>query len=98
MARPPGVTQNDIAEVAGVAQPTVGRWLNTGIIPSGEKLTKIANHFGVKIESLLGTEAMPAPTVLQEGPPAPLVDEVLIEVQEIRERLKLLEAKLRKLK
>lgn len=48
-----GMSQLQLAEEMGVAQPTVSAWENGVKFPSGEKLIKLAVLFGVKVDALL---------------------------------------------
>ena len=92
------MTQDQLAETLGVSQTTVGRWLKKDIVPTGDDLVKIANRFGVTIDWLMGRDETPAPNVIRDAPlPDPILPDVLAEVGDIRERMKVLEAKLRRL-
>jgi len=47
-----GVNQEALAKAVGVSQGSVSGWFN-GAIPSADKLTKIAEHLGVRSEWLI---------------------------------------------
>ena len=91
------MTQDQLADYCGVTQTTVGRW-KRGTVPAGDDLVKIANRFGQSIDWLMGRDETPAPNVIRDAPlPDPILPDVLAEVGDIRERMKVLEAKLRRL-
>ena len=92
------ITQDDIAEIAGVTQTTVGRWLK-GTVPKGDDLVKIANHFGRSIDWLMGREVGHQSVAIRDAiSPEPVLLEVLEELAELRERMKTIETKLRRLR
>ena len=48
------ISQNDIASKMGVANSVLSAWLNDAKTPSLENLVKMADHFGVSTDFLLG--------------------------------------------
>ena len=48
-----GLGQKEVAAMIGVAQPTVSEWENQKKDPSGERLQKLAEVFGVKESEIL---------------------------------------------
>jgi transcriptional regulator with XRE-family HTH domain len=46
----------------GLSNSLATKWKNTGAIPKGETLAKIADYFGVSVAYLLGTEQKEKPT------------------------------------
>ena len=50
-----GIQQKELALIAGVAQPTVSEWELNKKDPSGERLKKLAEYFGVDELVILGT-------------------------------------------
>ena len=46
--------QNDIAELAGVSQYTVSKWLKQGVSPNIKHVEPLAKALGVKVSELLG--------------------------------------------
>lgn len=48
-----GLGQKQVADMVGVAQPTVSEWENQKKDPSGERLQKLCEIFGVSKEALL---------------------------------------------
>ena len=49
-----GIQQKELAIIAGVAQPTVSEWELNKKDPSGERLQKLAEYFGVDELVILG--------------------------------------------
>ncbi len=54
-----GVTQTALAETFSVSQTAVWKWLKN-TIPSGDKLSEVANHFGLSVDALLYGDDAPA--------------------------------------
>ena len=50
-----GIQQKELALIVGVAQPTVSEWELNKKDPSGERLKKLAEYFGVDELVILGT-------------------------------------------
>lgn len=50
-----GIQQKELALIVGVAQPTVSEWELNKKDPSGERLKKLAEFFGVDELVILGT-------------------------------------------
>ena len=50
-----GIQQKELALIVGVAQPTVSEWELNKKDPSGERLKKLAEFFGVDELIILGT-------------------------------------------
>lgn len=48
-----GLGQKEVAAMIGVAQPTVSEWENQKKDPSGERLQKLSEIFGVKESEIL---------------------------------------------
>ena len=46
--------QNNIAELAGVSQYTVSKWLKQGVSPNIKHVEPLAKALGVKVSELLG--------------------------------------------
>lgn len=89
-----------------VSHVTIGNYLN-GQFPKGDDLAAIADFFGTSTDALLGREPIPpVPQVqfqtqgyaLHDAPSKNSVDDLLFEVQNIRESLYALERKIKKLK
>lgn len=51
-----GVKDSDVARETGITKSTFTDWKNGRSTPKQEKLQKIANYFGVSIETILGSE------------------------------------------
>ncbi len=49
-----GVQQKELALIIGVAQPTISEWEANKKDPSGERLKKLAEYFGVDELTILG--------------------------------------------
>ena len=48
------VSQAQLAEAIGVSQQSVNKYENSGVEPDFEMLIKIADHFSVSIDYLIG--------------------------------------------
>lgn len=48
-----GITQKELAEIAGVSAPTVNDWLKAKKYPRIDKIEKIANYFGILKSDLI---------------------------------------------
>ena len=57
-----GVSPKRAVTEMGLSNSLATKWKNTGAIPKGETLAKIADYFGVSVEYLLGTETKKEPT------------------------------------
>ena len=55
-----GFNQHEAADAAGVVREMISYWENDRRIPSYAQLARLAEAYGVSLESLLGTEAEPA--------------------------------------
>lgn len=60
------IQQKELALIIGVAQPTVSEWETGKKDPSGERLRKLADFFGVDEIVILGRNAIPTRTELSE--------------------------------
>lgn len=49
-----GITQEELARIVGVVQPTVSDWEKARKDPSGPRLKKLAEYFGVEESVILG--------------------------------------------
>lgn len=47
-----GLSQDDLAELVGVSQPTISRWEDGTMTPNTDKLRSLAKALGVTIEDL----------------------------------------------
>ncbi len=61
-------SQEEIAEKIGISRQAYGKWEKGETVPDIEKCAKLAEVYGVTIDSLIRTERMEDNTVL---PPAP---------------------------
>lgn len=50
----------------GLSNSLATKWKNTGAVPQGETLNKVANYFGVSVDYLLGNEQKEKAPVLNE--------------------------------
>jgi transcriptional regulator with XRE-family HTH domain len=57
-----GVSPKRAVTEMGLSNSLATKWKNTGAIPKGETLAKIADYFGVSVAYLLGTEQKEKPT------------------------------------
>lgn len=73
-----GVNQTQIAAIAGVSQPTVHRWLDGTKVPDANDLCRLADHFNVSVDGLLGRAALnlPAVSFAAKRPEAVLADAI----------------------
>lgn len=55
------ITQKQLAAAIGVSQPTVSDWMNNKKDPSGARLSKLIDYFGVTEEAILGYEKKEQP-------------------------------------
>ena len=53
------ILQEDVAAALGVTKMTVSRWENGKVIPSGNKLEKLANYYSVSPSYILGYSDTP---------------------------------------
>ena len=51
-----GLSPNGAAKILGLSSATVTKWKQTGAVPKGETLNKIAEYFNVSVDYLLGNE------------------------------------------
>ena len=51
-----GIQQRELAQVIQVAQPTVSEWETNKKDPSGERLKRLAEYFGVDELAILGVD------------------------------------------
>ena len=56
-----GIVQKELASMVGVSQPTVSDWFNNKTDPSGERLEKLSQIFGVSRAAILGYDDLVAP-------------------------------------
>lgn len=54
--RPEPLTQSDVAEMIGVAQPMIARWEADNASPPTKKVRKVARVYGLKPEQILPLE------------------------------------------
>lgn len=54
-----GVSKSRAASEMGLSNSTVTKWKNTGAVPSGDTLAKVAAYFGISVDSLLGDAKKP---------------------------------------
>lgn len=54
-----GVSCSRAAKEIGLSNSTVTKWKNTGAVPSGDTLSKVAGYFNVSVNSLLGEKEDP---------------------------------------
>lgn len=85
-----GVSPKRAVTEMGLSNSLATKWKNTGAIPKGETLAKIADYFGVSVEYLLGTEQKEKPTTVS-GELSKKAKEIGMAydaaVQEVRDRM-----------
>ncbi|MDE6501033.1 MAG: helix-turn-helix transcriptional regulator [Ruminococcus sp.] len=57
---------NAVAKIIGVSNATCTKWKN-GTIPNGETLLKLADHFNVAVDYILGRTEKPNNTLIKSG-------------------------------
>ena len=69
LRRKKGIQQKELAIEIGVTQPTVSEWESNKKDPSGDRLKRLAEYFGVDELVILGRGAMPVnPLFVPEDP------------------------------
>lgn len=63
-----GIQQKELALIVGVAQPTVSEWELNKKDPSGERLQKLAEYFGVDELVILGKGIVDLSSSYEEKP------------------------------
>lgn len=63
-----GIQQKELAIITGVAQPTVSEWESNKKDPSGERLRKLAEYFGVDELVILGAMSPKTATSIESTP------------------------------
>jgi len=61
-----GVSCKRAVTEMGLSNSLATKWKNTGAVPQGETLNKVANYFGVSVDYLLGNEQKEKAPVLNE--------------------------------
>jgi transcriptional regulator with XRE-family HTH domain len=61
-----GVSCNKAALEIGLSNATPTKWLKTGATPNSKTLQKIADYFGVSIQSLLGQDEEKTPALTKK--------------------------------
>lgn len=54
-----GITQKELATIVGVGRTTISEYESGKIVPSQQKLLKIAEYFGVSVDYLTGVSNAP---------------------------------------
>jgi transcriptional regulator with XRE-family HTH domain len=98
-------TQAQIAEISGVGQSAVSAWLKGskanggGVVPGGVELTRLSIALGVTVDWLLGRDdTKPTAKLLRDIPAESLVDDVLAEMDNLKEQIAALDRTVRRLK
>lgn len=88
-----------IAEAAGVSAATLSQYASgERENPDSVVLAKVAKELGVSMDYFFGLEPATTTDALRESPAEHLIDDVIAEAQEIRERAGRLEMMAKKLK
>lgn len=89
-----GLVQKELASMVGVSQPTVSDWFNNKTDPSGERLEKLSEIFGVSRAAILGYDNPKEPQDIDPhtyyaekfGPETQaIIDELLAKLQAMPE-------------
>lgn len=59
LMRKESLTKYRLARNLGISDAVVGRWANGVAVPRGENLERLASHFGVSVDYLLGNTDSP---------------------------------------
>jgi transcriptional regulator with XRE-family HTH domain len=82
-----GIQQKELAIAIGVSRPTVSEWESNKKDPSGERLKKLAEYFGVDELFILGYGLENPTTFIPENPKISGVSETEQIVKYVLERL-----------
>lgn len=55
-----GTKPNPVAKEIGISSGSLTKWKNTGALPNGETLVKLADYFDCSIDYLLGRRLSPS--------------------------------------
>lgn len=90
LCRSYGTSPNAVAKALGIPSGSVTAWKN-GSIPRSATLQKLADYFGVTVDSLLGTEPSFSEEMLKYalfGGDGPITDKMLEEVLQFAQFVK----------
>ena len=71
-----GISQKDFAALAGIPANTYNQWENGKRQPDNETMLKLAEHFNVSVDYLLGRDDKPVSTPRRKGVRIPVYGEV----------------------
>ena len=74
-----GMQQKDLAISAGVSRPTVSEWEHNKKDPSGERLKRLSEIFGVDPGVILGYRSFDAPAQNTQGGPKTAESRIISE-------------------
>jgi len=92
-----GMTNAELGKSVGLSHVSIGNFLD-GQLPKSEHLATVAGFFGVTTDWLLGREKESGAAALRETPPEYLLDDVLAEMEAVKERLHALDRAIQRLK
>ncbi len=65
------LSQEDLANLLEVSRQSISKWENNAAVPELDKLIKMAEHFGVTLDELVGREAAASQQPGEMPPPQP---------------------------
>lgn len=77
---------SQVSRATGISTATFTSWKKDIYTPKNDKLQKIADHFGVSLGYLMGTESEEPNAIDKENNPIVLDDEALELLEELKER------------
>lgn len=92
-----GLSNLELGKSVGLSHVSIGNFLE-GQLPKSEHLSALAKFFNVSTDWLLGHEPGPAPLALHESTPEHLLDDVLAELEALKEKMQALERAVKRLK
>ncbi len=98
VAKADGRDGKTIAAEGGFSPPSLSAWMNQGVVPSADQLAALSRVLRVPLDYFFEGQGEVITEALRESPVEYLIDDLIAEAQEIRERAAQLEMKARKLK
>lgn len=92
-----GISSLELGKSVGLSHVSIGNFLD-GQLPKSEHLHALAEFFGVSTDWLLGRDPEMVPPALHENTPEHLLDDVLAELDAVKEKVQSLERAVRRLK
>lgn len=90
-------SQDSLAERLGISQGAVSKWELAKNLPEGTQLLDLADLFGTSVDWLLGRSEK-TPMVLRDSPGEYKFDDVLKEMDDLKEKVASLDRAIKRLK